>query len=254
MTTCGRGVALELDFDVVGEVAHARDVGDDLVAVELGDALLQLGAVDAVGHVGDVQEVAAVLSGDGLDLAAHAHAAVAGAEVVIYTLVAEDVAAGGEVRPLDVGAQLLGGDVLVVDVGADAVDDFAEVVRGHVGGHADGDAGAAVDEQVREGAGEDDGLLEAVVVVGLKVHRLFVQIIHEGDAEGAEARFGVSHRGGWVTFGRAEVALPFDEHVAHVPGLRHGDEGAVGGLVAVRVVVTDGVTDDFTALDGGLEG
>jgi len=41
-------------------------------------------------------------------------------------------------------------------------------VRRDVGGHADGDAGAAVDEEVGDAGGEDRGLERGLVVVGAK--------------------------------------------------------------------------------------
>jgi hypothetical protein len=84
-------------------------------------------------------------------------AAAAGLEILLDARQSADGAAGGKIRPLDVLHQLLHGDVRVVDLGADAVDHFAQIVRGHVGGHADGDAGAAVDQQVGKGGGKTVG-------------------------------------------------------------------------------------------------
>ena len=55
-------------------------------------------------------------------------------------------------------------------------DDLAQVVRRHVGCHADRDAGGAVDEQVRERCGQHGGLQELVVVVGHEVDDIFVEV------------------------------------------------------------------------------
>ncbi len=71
---------------------------------------------------------------------------------------AHDRPAGGEVRARDDGHELVDGDVRVVDQHDDAVDDLAEVVRRDVGRHADRDARAAVDEQVREAARQHERL------------------------------------------------------------------------------------------------
>ena len=65
--------------------------------------------------------------------------------------------ATGKSGPLMCSIRLGQVDVGVVDHRADAVDDFAEVVRCEVRGHADGDAGAAVDEEVRERGGRTEG-------------------------------------------------------------------------------------------------
>ena len=80
---------------------------------------------------------------------------------VALLLEAEDRAAGREVRALDVLAQVVGGQLGVVDQGDRRVDDLAQVVRRDVGGHADGDAGRAVDEQVRQLGRQDRRLLLA---------------------------------------------------------------------------------------------
>ena len=57
---------------------------------------------------------------------------------------------------------------------------------GHVGRHADRDAGGAVDEQVREGRGQDRGLLLLAVVVRPEVDDVLV------DAVDHQHRGGVS--------------------------------------------------------------
>ena len=248
------GIALELNLHIVRQVAHAGDVRDDLIPHQLRDALLHHGAVDAVGNIRDVDELAPVLIGDHLHLTAHEHAAAPRAEVLVDTFGAEDVAPRGEVRSLDVGTQLLGGDVRVVDERADTVHDLAEVVRGHVGGHTHGDTRAAVHQQVREGTGEDDRLREVAVVVRLKVHRVLVQVIHQGHTHVGELGLRVSVGSGRVTLRRTEVTLAAHEHIAHVPGLGHVHQGPVGGGVAVRVVFTDGITDDTGTLERALGG
>ena len=248
------GIALQLDFDVVRQVAHTGDIRDNLITHQLSNTLLQHSAVHTVGHIGDVDELAAILIGHHLHLTAHAHAAAAGAEIAVDTLVTQHITTRGEVRALDVGTQSFAGDEGIVDVGADAVHHFAQVVRGHVGGHTHGNTRAAVHQQVRESGGEHHRFREAVVVVRLEIHRILVQVVHEGHTQVAQLGFGVSHGGGRVTFRRTEVTLPLHQHIAHVPGLSHGHQRAVGGLVTVRVVVTDGVTHDFTTLDCALAG
>ena len=61
------------------------------------------------------------------------------------------------------------------------------------------------------------------------------------------ARLGVTHRGGWIAFDRAEVALAVDQPLAHRPRLRHVDERRVNHRFAVRVIVTARVAADFGA-------
>ena len=178
------------------------------------------------------------LPGLNLGLGAHHHAAAPGQVGLAHAAHAVDVSARGEVRSLDVLHQFLDGDVIVVDVGHAGVYHLGEVVRGHVGGHAHGDAAGAVHQQVRYARGHHGGLLQGVVEVVRHVDGLLVDVLHHVLAYLAQAALGVSHGCGAVAVHRAVVALPVDEHVAHGPGLRQAHQGAVDGRVAVRVVLT----------------
>src|SRR5690606_6730359 len=68
----------------------------------------------------------------------------------------EDAAARGEVRRREVLHERVQPRVRAPDEVDARVDDLAEVVGRDVRRHADGDAGGAVDEEVRERGREDD--------------------------------------------------------------------------------------------------
>ncbi len=159
-------------------------------------------------------------------------------------------AAGGEIGPLHVLHQLGDRDLGLVDLGADGVDRLGEIVRREIGRHADGDAGAAVDQEVREGGGEHDRLHVLLVVGGLVIDRVLADVVHQDGAEVGQARLGVPHGRGRIALDRAEVALALDQPLAHRPGLRHVDQGRVDGLVAVGVILLHRVADDTGALRG----
>ncbi len=151
-------VALALDDHAhavaVGLVAQVGDALDLLALDEVGDLLDQGGLVDLVGQLGDDDRhaVAAGLleralgphhdpaAAVGVHLADGVDALPLAGERVAPLLEAEDRAAGREVRAHDVLAQLVGGQVRVVDERDRGVDDLAQVVGRDVGGHADGDA------------------------------------------------------------------------------------------------------------------
>jgi hypothetical protein len=156
-----------------------------------------------------------------------------------------------EVRALDVLHQPVEVDLRVVDEGDRRVDHLLEVVRWDVGGHADRDAGAAVDQQVREARRQDDRLLLGAVVVGDEVHRVHVDVAQHLHGEARQARLRVPHGRGRVVVDRAEVALAVDERVAHREVLRQAHERVVDRRVAVRVVEAHHVADDARALDVG---
>ena len=102
---------------------------------------------------------------------------------------------------------------------------LAQVVRRDVGGHADRDAGRAVDQQVGQLGRQHGRLLLGAVVVRLEVDRLLVDVGQQLGGDRRQAGLGVAHRGGAVAVDRAEVALAVDERVAHREVLGHPRRG-----------------------------
>ena len=132
-------------------------------------------------------------------------------------------------------------------------DDLAQVVRRHVGGHADRDAGGAVDEQVRERGGQHGGLHELVVVVGHEVDYVFVEIGGQRLRGRCHARLGVAGGRGAVVEG-AEVTVAVNEGQTQREGLGEAHHGVVDGGVAVRVELTHDLAGHTGALDVSLIG
>ena len=250
----GLFAALELDDDAgvfVGLVAEVADAVELLLADELGDAEDEGVAVNVVGDLGDDDLLHAALEFLGVGLAAGADDALAGLEVAEDALAAGNDAAGRIVGALDDGAEVVDGDARVVDDGDGRVDDLVEVVRRDVGRHADGDAGRAVHQQVRQGGGEDGGLGGGLLVIGGEVDGVLLDVLEQVLGDVLQAGLGVTVGRGRIAVDGAEVALRVDERVAHDPGLGHADEGVVDGGVAVGVVVLEHLTDDAGALVEG---
>ena len=130
---------------------------DPLVLDQLGDLLEQARLVDLVRQLGDDDRGPVALDLLERDLGAHDDPAAAvgvhladgvdrlplAGQRVALALEAVDRAAGREVRALDVLAQVVRGQLRVVDHGDRRVDDLAEVVRRDVGRHPDRDARAS---------------------------------------------------------------------------------------------------------------
>ena len=179
-----------------------------------------------------------------LDFGAGAHpdAATAGAVGLHDTGAAIDDAGGGEIRTLDVFHQVVRRQAVVVDQRQAAVDHFAHVVGRDIGGHAHGDAGGAVDQQVGHPRRHDVGnALGAVVVVHI-VDGFLVQIGQQLVGDLGHAHFGVTHGGGGVAVDGTEVALPVHQHVAQGERLGHADNGVVHSGIAVGVIFTNYIT------------
>ena len=126
--------------------------------------------------------------------------------------------------------------------------DLAQVVGGDVGGHADGDPGRAVDQQVREPGRQDDRLVLLAVVVRLEVDGVLADVADHLHGQLRHPALGVPHGRGLVVARRPEVALTRDQRIAHHPRLRQAHQGVVDGAVTVRVVLTHHLADDARAL------
>ena len=245
-------IPFELDDNtgvLVRLVADSTDVGDDLLVHETGNTLDKCGPVDVVGNLGDDDLLATSL--DLLDSCATAdlHGAAPCLKVLPDTSDSAKLASRREVGPLDVLHQLVERDVGIVDLGANGVDGLAEVMRRDIGRHADSDAGAAIDEKVRDRGWENGRLLAGVVVVRDEIDRIVIHVLHEDGAERTQACLGITHGGRRITLDGTEVALPFNEGFAHRPGLGHVNKSRIDSLVTMGVIVTHGLADDLGALE-----
>ena len=125
-------------------------------------------------------------------------------------------------------------------------------MRGDRGRHADRDALRPVGQEVREGAGEDDGFLVLLVVGLAEIDRVLVDAVEEEARDLGHARLGVAVGGGVVAVDIAEIALPVDQRIALGEVLGEAHQRVIDRLVAVRVELADDVADDAGAfLEGG---
>ena len=112
-----------------------------------------------------------------------------------------------------------------------------------VGRHAHGDAGGAVEQQLRNPRRHHGGLLLGAVKVVGEVDRLGLDVVEQAvGRQRLQPRFGVAHGGRGITIHRAEVAVPVDQGHAHVEVLGHPHQGVVHRRVAVGVVFAEHFT------------
>lgn len=176
-------------------------------------------------------------------LGTHGNRAAAGLVALLNAGAAHDDGAGGEVRTGHDLHELVDGGVGVVDQVAGGLDRLGEVMRSDVGGHADGDALAAVDQQVGEARRQRHGLGERFVVVGLPVDGILLQVTQQFHGGLCQTALGVTHGRRAVAVDVAKVAVTVDERRAHGEPLRQADHGLVDRRVTVRVVLTDNFAD-----------
>ena len=232
----------------VREVHDVADAGQLLAVDGVLDLLDHLFRAHHVRQFGDHQAGAA--GGELLDLhlGAGLERAAAGGVGVADAVQAHDPAARGQVRAGDEPHEVLERGVRVRDQVPGRGDDLHQVVRGHVGGHADGDAGGAVDQQVGERGRQHVRLGQLVVVVGDEVHDVLVEVVRQRQGRRRQAGLGVP-RGCRAVVERAEVAVAVDQRQPQREVLRHAHHGVVDRGIAVRVQLAHDLAHHAGALD-----
>ena len=217
------------------------------------DLLDDLFGADEVGKFGYGDAAAARRDVLKLHGCAGAEGAAAGFVGIPHAGQADDSTAGRQVWARDEAHELIQGCVGVEDQVAGRGDDFAGIVRGHVGGHADRDAGRAVDQQVRQCTGQSFGLSERTVVVRHSVDGVFVQVAQHMHGRLVQPGLRVAGSRGAVVK-RTEVAVAVDKRDAHDKGLSHAHQRVVDGGVGVRVQLAHDIADNARGLDVGAVG
>jgi len=248
--------ALDADLDaetdaLAGDVGDRRNAVDPLVLDQLGDLLNQRTLVDRIGNFGDDDLLDTVFFND-IGLGADFDAAAPGLIELAQRIAAADDCAGREVGSGQMFHQFIDGGLGIVEQADRRVNHFAQVVGRNAGGHADADAGGAVDEKLRETGRKDFRLLLRLVEVRKHVDGVFFDIEEHLFGEALHAALGVTAGGGGVAVDVAEVALPLDQGGAHREILGEADQCVVDRRVAVRMVFTHDFADDARAFDGGV--
>ena len=121
---------------------------------------------------------------------------------------------------------------------------LAEVVRGDISRHTNGDTGGSVYKQVRITAGQNGGFLLGFIEVGHKIYGIFIDIRQHFHRDLGKPGFRITHGGSTVTILGTEVSVTVYQRVSGGPLLGHINQSAVNGAVSVGMVFTHGIADD----------
>ena len=254
----GLHIALKIDDHAhavaVRFVADIADAVQALFMHKLGNLFYQLGLVYAIGNFGYDDAVAAIGQRFHLGFGAHNDAAAAGMIGLANTAAPQDDAAGGEIRTLDMLHQVVQACVRIIHQADGGVDNLRQVMGRNVGGHAHGDAGGAVNQQIGETAGQHGGLHQRFIKVWHEIDGILVDLANQAQGDLGHARLGITHGRRAVAIDGAEVALPLHQHIAGVEILRQAHHGIVHRGIAVRMILTQHVAHDTRALAERLIG
>ncbi|MNO50274.1 hypothetical protein D3C76_406450 [compost metagenome] len=169
----------------------------------------------------------------------------------------DDFRFGGVIRPLDMLAELLDRRLGLIEQAHASTGNFTKVMRRHVGSHAHGDTGGAVEQDIGQARRQYRRLVERTVEIRHPVGRTLAQLTEQHFGIAGQTRFGVAHRGeGLGIVRRTPVALAVDQRIAVAERLGHQHHGFVAGRVAVRVELTEHVahgTGGLLVLGVGVE-
>ena len=245
----GAVLGLKDQADVLGRlVAHVAQQGRLLVLDQVRQRLDQARLLHLVRHLGDDDPPHAAPQVLGLPARPQPHPAPPRLIGVQNGGMALDRdAPSGEVRSRHQLHQLLGRRLGPVQQHLAGVDQFADIVRRDRGGHAHGDAGRAVGQQVGETGRQNHRLLVLIVVGGAEIDRVLIDPVQQQHGRRRQLALGVAHGRGAIAVDIAEVPLAVDQRIALGEILGQAHQGFIDRGVAVRVVSAHDLADDLGA-------
>ena len=135
-------------------------------------------------------------------------------------------------------------DVRIVNVGADGIAAFAEIMRRHVGGHTYGNTCRSVQQQERRLGRQHCRLLYRIIEVQLEVYGILLHVAEDIIGKLFQLGLGVSHGSDRVTVHGTEVTLTIYERISLVPVLCKPCHRIIYAGVAMRVEFTQNLSDD----------
>jgi hypothetical protein len=155
-----------------------------------------------------------------------------------------DESGGREVGSRNDLYQLIDRDLRLLDQSDRGVKDLRQIMRRDLRRHSDGDSFRTVYEQIRKPRRHNLRLGKRIVVVRLEIDSFFLDVGEHFVRQLFEADFGVTHRCGIISVDRAEIPLAIDKRISQRKILGESHNRVVNGRIAMRMILTDRVSDD----------
>ena len=238
------------DADVrIRFVADVGDAGNRLVHDEVIHPFQQLVFLHLIRNFSDDDLLLLHISGAGCDALYHRFCTDSDAPStrgihIFDAALADDTPCCREVGPSDIFHECFGIRIRVFQFAQQRVNEFTEVMRRNACQITDTYPRRAVDEQIRQQAGQHGGFFQRIFVVRLEVNYLLLDVGKHLAGNFRQSAFGVAHCPGRIIVNTTEVSLSINERIARIEILCHTDEGVVNGAVAVGMEIFHHFADD----------
>ena len=161
---------------------------------------------------------------------------------IFDSVITVDNAARRKIRGFYVLHQFVCGYVIIIYIGNNTVDTFAQIVRSHVCGHTHRYTVGTVDQKIGYSCRQNNGFFQRIVEIVLKINRIFIYILQQFRCYFGHSGFGVTHCCRRIVVHRTEITLSVHQWVTQRPFLCQTYQSTVNGRIAVRMVFTQYIT------------
>ena len=251
-------IALQLDHNAhavaVGLIAQIGNTLDPLFTHQIGDLFDQRRFVDLIRNFGDDNGFPILADFFNAGLGTHDHRTASGAIGIADAATPQNRASGRKIGPRHDHRQIFDRNLRISHISGAGINDFTQIVRWNIGGHADGNPARTIDKQVGITGWQNHRLMLGPVIIGLEIDGFLIEIFQQAHSGAGQTHFGVTHRGGGIAIHRTEIALPVNQRQTHREALCHTHQRVIDRLVTMGMVFTDHVTDDTRRFAIGLVG
>ena len=163
-----------------------------MLGSQVSDISHEVGLVDTIRNLGH-HNLVVLLAGLNLGLGTHHDTATTSLVSILHTLQSIDIGTCREVGTGDILHQALAVDFRIIDKGAATVNHLTQVMGRHIRSHTYGNTVTTVYQQVGHLGRHHAGLQQGIIEVGVHIHGILLQVVHDVLTHLREAALRVTH-------------------------------------------------------------